>query len=402
MRDDADTVGAFETPPARPESWTDPAHAAGERGAWSVTAEDVALIARGAAVLGSGGGGDPYLGQLLALDAVRRGEAITIIPPDRLDDDALVIAIGQIGTSTVFAERLARGGETDLAIATLERYLNKRAAAVMCYEIGGINSMVPLVVGALRGLPVVNADIMGRAFPELQMTTLDMYGAPPAPVALCDDRGNVTIVAATEDMFWTERLARALTLAMGGLAYVARPVPRAADLKARIISGSYSRARALGVALRRVQQDGTLDEIARAGQDARVILRGIITGVERRTAGRFTRGTVTVQGDDGASSGAFAIEFQNEHLVVRHGLNVLATVPDVICVLDEETGEVVYTEALSAGLRVVVIGLPAVPQLTTPAALRLVGPSAFDYDLPIIPSPKVSPENRPHPLTSWG
>jgi len=348
-------------------------------GGWRVTADDIQLIARGAGVLGSGGGGDPYLGQLLAVTAARDGHHGVIVPLDSLDDDDVVMAIGQMGTATVFAERLARGHEAVLAIAAVERHLGTQAAALVCYEIGGLNSVLTLAAAAARGLPVVDADLMGRAFPELQMTTLDSGGAPSAPVAVCDDRGNVTIIAASEDMAWTERLARALLSAMGGLAYIARPVTRAADLKRLAIGGSYSRAHAIGAALRRAQADGTPVEMALAAEGARLALRGTISVVERRAMGRTMRGSATIQ-THGRAGALSSIDFQNEYLIVRQGSETLATVPDTICVIDEETGMVVDTGAVQGGLRVIVLVLPADRKLTTPAALRLVGPGAFGYE----------------------
>lgn len=350
------------------------------RPVWRVTADDVQLIARGAGVLGSGGGGDPYLGQLLTVTAARDGRHGAIVPLDSLDDESVVMAVGQIGTATVFAERLARGQEAVLAIAAVERHMGTRASALVCYEIGGINSVLTLAAAAACGLPVVDADLMGRAFPELQMTTLDIGGAPSAPVAVCDDRGNVTIIAASEDMAWTERLARALLSAMGGLAYVARPVMRAADLKRLAIGGSYSRARAIGDALRRARADGTPVELALAPEGARLALRGTISAVERRARGRAMRGSVVVQ-THGRAGAVSRIDFQNEYLIVRQGSEALATVPDIICVIDEETGTVVDTGAVQAGLRVIVLVLPADRKLTTPAALRLVGPGAFGYEM---------------------
>ena len=39
----------------------------------------------------------------------------------------------------------------------------------MSCEIGGGNGLEPLAIGARMGLPVVDADFMGRAFPELQV-----------------------------------------------------------------------------------------------------------------------------------------------------------------------------------------------------------------------------------------
>ena len=42
----------------------------------------------------------------------------------------------------------------------------------MPVETGGINSFAPLIAGAKVGLPVMDADGMGKAFPELQVCYL--------------------------------------------------------------------------------------------------------------------------------------------------------------------------------------------------------------------------------------
>ena len=39
----------------------------------------------------------------------------------------------------------------------------------MSIEIGGMNGIDPLLTAAVLELPVVDADLMGRAFPELQV-----------------------------------------------------------------------------------------------------------------------------------------------------------------------------------------------------------------------------------------
>lgn len=38
--------------------------------------------------------------------------------------------------------------------------------------------MLPFALAARRGLPVIDADGMGRAFPELQMVTFYLDGIP--------------------------------------------------------------------------------------------------------------------------------------------------------------------------------------------------------------------------------
>jgi len=348
---------------------------------WRVTADDVELIAGGAVVLGSGGGGDPYLGQVMAAKVVREGRPCRVIPLESLGDDDMVMAVGQMGAATVFAERLARGHEAALAITAIEQQTGVRAKALLCYEIGGINSVLTLAVAAELGLPLVDGDLMGRAFPELQMTTLDIGGAPAAPLAVCDDRGAIALIAAAENMLWTERLARALLTAMGGIAYIARPVMRAADLKHLAVRGSYTRARALGVALRQARNEGTPVDAALVSEGAYLALRGTVAAVERPTIGGTAQGSIAIH-TLGRVGAAASIDFQTEYLIVSKGAETLATVPDIICVIDEETGAVVTTDAVQVGLRIVVLVLPADPKLITPAALRLLGPRAFGYDAP--------------------
>lgn len=71
--------------------------------------------------------------------------------------------------------------------------------------------MLPLALAAQLGLPVIDADGMGRAFPELQMTTFYLDGISATPMVLADEKGNVTIMD-TIDNAWTERIARSVTV----------------------------------------------------------------------------------------------------------------------------------------------------------------------------------------------
>ncbi len=151
---------------------------------WTLTLEDLSDLARGAALLGTGGGGDPHVGRLLVAQAVREHGPVTVVDPDdavALPDDALVIPTCMMGAPTVMVEKIPRGTEAVAALRALEEHLGRRASATMPVECGGINSMMPLLVGARTGLPVVDADGMGRAFPELQMETFAVYGVHGSP-----------------------------------------------------------------------------------------------------------------------------------------------------------------------------------------------------------------------------
>ena len=55
----------------------------------------------------------------------------------------------------------------------------------MSCEIGGGNGLEPLAIGARMGLPVVDADFMGRAFPELQVPTSQAAHSSNRQCLLC-------------------------------------------------------------------------------------------------------------------------------------------------------------------------------------------------------------------------
>lgn len=62
-------------------------------------------------------------------------------------------------------------------------------AFVAASKIGRSNGLRLLVVGGIMDWPVVEANLMGRAFLELQMTTVAICGLPQTPVTALDAFG---------------------------------------------------------------------------------------------------------------------------------------------------------------------------------------------------------------------
>ena len=101
-----------------------------------ITAAALDDIARGAAVLGTGGGGDPYIGKLMAQGTLRRRGPVELIDPLELEDDDLVVPTGMMGAPTVMVEKVPRGTEIVSAFKTLEKYLGRPVRATMSCEAG--------------------------------------------------------------------------------------------------------------------------------------------------------------------------------------------------------------------------------------------------------------------------
>lgn len=361
---------------------------------YQLTADDLPDLVRGAALLGTGGGGDPQIGRTLVAQALGR-RTITVLSPDELDDDALVIPTALMGAPSVLLERLPRGTEPVAALRRLETHLGREATATMPIESGGINSTIPLLVAAQAGLPVVDADGMGRAFPELQMETFAVYGVDGSPLAIADERGHTALVETGSDNRKMEAFARALTVRMGGVGYIAEYAMSGADVKRTAIPGTLSLALRLGRTLREARERHR-DPIAVLAETladtpykhGRALFTGKVVDVDRRTEEGFTRGTARLAAFAGDHT--CEIAFQNEYLVARVDGRPVTVVPDLITALHLETGEPITAEALRYGQRVCVFAIATPEIMRTPEALDVFGPQAFGLTEEFVPMEKIT------------
>lgn len=345
--------------------------------------EDLAI---GAAVLGTGGGGNPYVGKLLARAALREHGPVTIVDVDEVPDDAVVVPSAFMGAPTVLVEKLPRGDEALRSFEALQTHLGRKITHTMPIEAGGLNSVTPFSVASQLGIPIVDADGMGRAFPEVQMVTATVYGIAATPMALADEKGNRVVLDQTLDNRWTERFARSITVDMGSTAVIAQYPLSGRQLKEAMVPGTLGVAEELGRLVREARASHGDPIQAIAGRlGGHRLFTGKVTDVSRRTTAGFVRGEATVEGMAECTGSTMTMEFQNEHLVARAGGDVLASVPDLIMVLDAETGEPTTTEDLRYGFRVAVLGAPCDPRWRTEAGLALVGPRYFGYDFDFIP-----------------
>ena len=348
---------------------------------WNVDAEVLESLSLGAGILGTGGGGNPYVARIWARGVLDAGATFRIVDPSEVADDARIVGSGGIGAPTVSVEKLRRGDEEFRALRALEAHMGVRFAGVVPMEVGGGNSIRPLIAASQAGIPTVDADGMGRAFPELQMVSFFMYGVAACPAAIADDKEQEVVFTSAPGPKQLERLARTLVVEMGGTAGLALAPMTGAQLKRTGIPRTLSVARDVGAAVRaaRGRKADVLDALL-AVTGGRLLLVGKIVDVARRTAAGFARGELALSGS-GPYGDAMRIEFQNENLVAYVEDQPIATVPDLICIVAADDGEPITTELLRYGQRVAVVGIPCHPMLATPEALAVVGPRAFGYDL---------------------
>ncbi|MGD0244116.1 MAG: DUF917 domain-containing protein [Streptosporangiaceae bacterium] len=339
-------------------------------------------MARGCAVLGAGGGGDTYLCLLQTLQATEDYGPVPLMDLDELPDDDLIMSCGGIGAPTVSIEKIENGDEGDRLRHHLEELTGRRVAALMAGEIGGGNGLLPVTWAARLGLPIVDADGMGRAFPEVNQVTMNLAGISPSPAVMTDERGNLLILR-TVSGNWMERLERAAAVEFGGAASSTEYPLTAAQARTATVRGSVSLAIRIGEAIGRAAGDPVAALIAELG--ASRLIGGKVQDVERRTTSGFAAGSVIIEGLGQDSGRLVRLELQNENLVALERGRVLASVPDLITVLDTETADAIGTERIAYGQRVTVIGFACDPIWRTGPGIALTGPRAFGYDFDYMP-----------------
>ena len=345
-----------------------------------VTDADLDAIEIGAAILGTGGGGNPYIGKLRCREELKKGRRIPVIPLAELPDDALVVSLGGIGAPVVGVEKIEEGEECLRALRAIEKELGVKVDALISAEIGGANSMEPMLTAAQAGLPVVDGDGMGRAFPEMQMCTWSIYGHREAPGAMADEKGNIVVIRNTPDDVWLERIARSVVVAMGAAAGLATQPMRGDFVKRAAVPNTITQALNLGRAVLHAHQTNADPVQTVINQErGKLLMTAKITDLQRHLKGGFAVGHMALEGFGDFLGDNGRIDLQNEFLVFWRHQKVEVCTPDLIVVLDSDTGLPITTEMLRYGQRIAVLGLPAHPLMRSPEALKVVGPAAFGY-----------------------
>ncbi len=342
---------------------------------------------RGTALLGTGGGGDPYLGRLMLSQELEKCGSIQLLDPDDLNDDHFGITLACMGAPTAFVEKLPNARGMIESMKRAEREIGRKFNCIMPLEAGGINATIPLVVAARLGVPVVDGDGMGRAFPEFQMTTFNIYGADVNPFVMSDDFGN-TVLLITDSAIRTERYGRPVCVQMGGISQCASYPMSGSIMHKTCVPRTVSLAVEIGKALREARSSGT-EEVCEAlagffktsspPRFAAVIFDGKVQDILRETTAGFAVGKVCLAAQDNPGI-EMLVTFQNEFLRATIDGRTLAIVPDLITILDRETGEPITTENLGYGQRVKVLAIAATENMRSAQALQFIGPQAFGIE----------------------
>jgi DUF917 family protein/N-methylhydantoinase A/oxoprolinase/acetone carboxylase beta subunit len=362
---------------------------------WIITTTDLEFIAAGCKILGCGGGGDPYQEYLKAKAIVLRHPGmIKVVSPEFLPDDALVGWTGCMGSPEVSMERLD-GEECLQAHEALMRITKSPpVSGFLSLEIGGGNGVVNLSVSAHFGVPCIDADFMGRAYPTTWQTTPNVYGSPSGdalvPATIASGDGSFITMTKSRTDRGVDKILRAACVEMGCRAGKSLSPKTAKAMREQAVTNTVSLAWWIGraVALEKnitEKAQRIVDEVG-GSESAAILGQGKITSVERVLKTGHTYGVLEVDGTliDGTKA-IIKIPFKNENAFVeavsKGESKILASVPDLIAVIDGETGEGLGTPEYKYGLKVVIIAIAASPRWTdTERGMELGGPGSMGFE----------------------
>ncbi|MEW6546546.1 MAG: DUF917 domain-containing protein [Bacillota bacterium] len=339
---------------------------------WHITAEDVDALLEGLALFGTGGGGSPAWGRAIMERDLARGRQYTLIPPDEVPDEALVVSGGYMGSVKVLDamgfDEVAEGWEARFelreALRVMEEILGRRVDYVVPFELGGLNTPVVLSLGARAGIPVVDGDALGRAAPETQMTSFIGHGISLTPMPLVDRAGNTVVVKEAVDPVYPDVLGRWVITQGGGTGANNHYPMSGRQLKAAVIPGTISMALNAGRVVRRAREQGR-DPVAAFARFAggTVLFRGMVAEVAGEDRFGHYLTSVTVRGVGEDTGATMRLVIKNETMAAWIDDQLAAVLPDLVCMLEPETGRGIMSVDLRAGLPMAAVAIPCHPRL---------------------------------------
>ena len=355
-----------------------------------LTRQNLEDILLGAVILGAGGGGEIAEGRAMIDTALAAGKTFDLVSIDEVPDDAVICTPYLLGAITPInsEEEVLYAGLTESdtnpllqAYAEFQDHLGTEFYGTTPCELGGSNTAAAFFPAVMNGHKIIDADPAGRAVPEITHSTYYLAGLPAAPIYAVNNFGESFLIDKVKDDQRAETLVRAISqVSRNTVAAIDHALPMR-ELRGVLIPGTISKAMRLGEVCRSAMELGqdVAAEIAKAGGGA-VVFCGTTSSVIYKTDQGFTVGDIVLT--QGAQS--MRISIKNENMACWLDGKVLATVPDLICLFDTETGTPVANPDVTEAQNITVVVLPAPTPFTSPKGLSVFGPKYAGVNTPFV------------------
>ncbi len=361
--------------------------------------QDCEDFIQGCLFMGTGGGGFPQLGLDMFKKALDDGVSLEWVDINDIPDDVWSVTpygMGSIAPMTQETKdeikqlNLVESDE-DIsmvkAIKELEDHIKHPIGCIVSAELGASNAPLPIIAGARLGIPVVDGDYAGRAIPDEMQGTPFLYGKNSWPFASVDNWGNVVIAKKIANAHMLERIGKMLSIAAYSFTMIAgTPLP-AGEMKEILVPGTLTKCLKIGQAIRYAKEQGK-DPIqaALAISEGWKLFEGTITKKEWEDRNGYLFGAVEICGKNEYQDQVLKVWFKNEnHVSWLNGKPWICS-PDLLTLVDKESGSGTINTFTQEGDHIVAVGMKGLEGFRTEFGLnKASGPRYFGFDIEYVP-----------------
>lgn len=346
----------------------------------------------GSIFLGVGGGGKANNILSLCEEIFSKGLTIPLLDIENLETSKDYAAVGLIGSTEVIDDFYCTGQEGIEALNKLQSITGTEVQGLFTLECAGVNVLYPILVASLLKIPFIDGDSMGRAFPELQMTTFHLNNQPLMPFILCNT-GLKIFEYYDVDNFLLDLNIRHVLSEENNIGFFASCASTGNSLKKMLIPRTLSLTYEIGKAFMDFSSyEDIMNNLIKATKNSIYgasieLFVGEIDNIENVEHKNWQ--SIYLKGIKHNKRETFQILTQNENLIAYKNNSLSAMAPDLISLINLDSLTPVSNNDLSKGMQVAVVGTPAPIVWKTIDGLNIVGPKCFGYKSPYKPLEKL-------------
>ncbi|ODV74310.1 uncharacterized protein CYBJADRAFT_166998 [Cyberlindnera jadinii NRRL Y-1542] len=362
---------------------------------WTLSEVDIDFIGCGAYILGCGGGGDPNSSVIELKNLIKNGAKITVVTLDKFEEmtggEGRAAKVAYYGSPTVSGERL-HADEILECLDIIEKYEGKCIDGIFNFEVGGANGLCGLWAAYQQGIPFIDMDSLGRAYPTIwqSLTSVVHDGKGYPYTSLSNGNGLQLIVTSSVCDSQMENVLRDVLYHQGVHGACVMPTLNIAAARAETAIDTISLSWRIGRAVFQARTNSDLDNLvpritaAVGASSTACLFKGKIVSVEKILKRGYGYGIVELEGLDKHHNSRIKIPFKNENIVVYKveddgSQSLLCSVPDLITLVDLD-GNAIGTQDYRYGLIVYVMAFSPDDKWITPKAIEIGGPKGFGED----------------------
>mgnify|MGYP001138008892 CR=1 FL=1 len=367
------------------------------------TKQDCEDFIQGCLIYGTGGGGSPEVGRRLLDEALKEGLTLKWVDAEDIPDETLTASVGGMGSIAPITEKtiktIKKFGLVELpgfspmseALNELQAYVGKKVECIVTIELGASNTPTPLVTGARYGIPVVDGDYGGRAAPDGMQFMPYIHHKDACPVVFVDKWGDVTIVRRVQNTCILERIGKMLSMAgfVGAMmAVYAYPAP---EMKNLLVRGTLTKCFRVGQAIRAARENGLdpVDAILAETGGWR-LFEGTVEKKDWEDLDGYMYGTISIKGSGKHAGQKLEVWFKNENHVTWLDGKPWVCSPDLISIVNRDSGEGRTNTMIDKGEEVAVLGMKGLACFRSEWALEhAFGPKYFGFDIEYSPIERI-------------